>query len=65
MGHTRPKFDDHDDWTLHKAVELGSIGRTFLKFSRLINTCDEEDYPIGVCLFLIIMKFVIALHDVS
>jgi hypothetical protein len=24
-----------------------AAGKTFLKFSRLINTCDEQDYGIG------------------
>lgn len=46
IGFTRPKPDLHADWVLDGAIE--AVGKTFLKFSRLINTCNDEDYPIGV-----------------
>lgn len=43
-----PRLDVHEDWRLLEAMELPSMGKTILKFSRLLNTCDDEDYPIGV-----------------
>jgi len=43
-GFETPKVDDHADWTLLNALE--SNGKTYLRFSRLLNSCDEEDYPI-------------------
>ncbi|XP_035701345.1 DBH-like monooxygenase protein 2 homolog [Folsomia candida] len=44
-GFTQPKIDTHSDWKLIQGVEQD--GKTVIKFSRLINSCDEEDYPIG------------------
>jgi len=42
-----PKIDSHQDWTLIEAKENETT--TYLKFSRLVNTCDkDEDYPISV-----------------
>ncbi|OXA47899.1 DBH-like monooxygenase protein 2 [Folsomia candida] len=46
QGFVTPKMDLHNDWILLEGVEVG--GKTTLKFSRLINSCDEEDYPIGI-----------------
>ena len=43
-----PKVDDHNDWTLLVAMEFALSGKTVLRFSRALNTCDDEDYPIGV-----------------
>ncbi|XP_021960173.1 DBH-like monooxygenase protein 2 homolog [Folsomia candida] len=45
LGNFSPKLDDHQDWTLLCGME--ALGKTYIKFSRLINTCDDEDYPIG------------------
>ncbi|XP_021952866.1 DBH-like monooxygenase protein 1 [Folsomia candida] len=47
IGRTEPKVDDHSDWRLLEAMELPSMGKTILKFSRLLDTCDDEDYLIG------------------
>lgn len=42
-----PVEDLSQDWTLHDAWERGQ--RTFLSFSRLLDTCDEDhDIPINV-----------------
>jgi len=42
-----PQVDSHSDWTLLAAEEGQTY--TFLKFSRRLNTCDEdEDFPINV-----------------
>lgn len=47
MGHTVPRNDSRQDWVLIDAQE--SAGRTFVKFSRLLDTGDdEEDVSIGV-----------------
>lgn len=46
-GFTKPVLDDRPGhWKLLDAGESG--GLTSLKFSRKINTCDSQDYPIGV-----------------
>ncbi|XP_021953168.2 DBH-like monooxygenase protein 1 [Folsomia candida] len=42
---SQPKIDAHLDWTVIQGVEEG--GKTVIKFSRPINSCDDEDYPIG------------------
>ncbi|OXA47290.1 DBH-like monooxygenase protein 1 [Folsomia candida] len=47
IGRMEPRLDVHEDWRLLEAMELPSMGKTILKFSRLLNTCDDEDYPIG------------------
>jgi len=41
-----PIKDAHDDWELIEAREDQT--KTYLKFSRDLNTCDTEDYPISV-----------------
>jgi len=42
-----PQVDAQEDWTLLEATENGTW--TYLKFSRLLYTCDEDgDYPITV-----------------
>lgn len=46
MGFTTPKIDDNQDWILLNSSETN--GLTYLKFSRLLDTCDDEDYPITV-----------------
>ncbi len=48
IGTSMPLVDDHADWDLIDARTIGE-NKTYLKFSRLLNTCDQEqDYPIGV-----------------
>lgn len=44
MGNQVPQEDQSQDWTLHAAWE--STTHTFLSFSRALDTCDKEDYPI-------------------
>ncbi|XP_035704417.1 DBH-like monooxygenase protein 2 homolog isoform X2 [Folsomia candida] len=44
VGFTTPKIDDNQDWILLNSSETN--GLTYLKFSRLLDTCDDEDYPI-------------------
>jgi len=42
-----PTIDDNQDWNLLEAKENETW--TYLKFSRLVDTCDkDEDYPISV-----------------
>lgn len=43
-----PVLDAKSDWELIYASEEVSENKTILRFSRLLNTCDDEDYPIGV-----------------
>jgi hypothetical protein len=43
-----PKLDARQDWTLISASEHATTGKTYLKFTRLLNTCDEEDLAISV-----------------
>ncbi|XP_035702350.1 DBH-like monooxygenase protein 2 homolog [Folsomia candida] len=45
QGNFEPGIDAHEDWNLISAIE--AVGKTYLKFSRLADTCDEQDYPIG------------------
>lgn len=46
-GFTKPELDDRPgDWKLLNARETDGV--TTLWFSRPINTCDDQDYPIGV-----------------
>lgn len=54
-----PKVDDHNDWTLLVAMEFALSGKTVLRFSRALNTCDDEDYPIGVsiCFCCFVLQF--------
>ncbi|CAL8133761.1 unnamed protein product [Orchesella dallaii] len=40
-----PILDNQSDWTLIDASENES--KTYLKFTRLLNTCDDNDYPIS------------------
>ncbi|XP_021961495.1 DBH-like monooxygenase protein 2 homolog [Folsomia candida] len=49
-GFSKPIQDTHSDWVLHEAREFKGLlyNRTYLKFSRLLNTCDDQDYPIGM-----------------
>ncbi|CAL8110024.1 unnamed protein product [Orchesella dallaii] len=42
-----PSHDSHSDWTLIEFSEDQVGSQTTLKFSRLLNTCDDEDYPIS------------------
>ncbi|CAL8067984.1 unnamed protein product [Orchesella dallaii] len=42
-----PIEDTHSDWELIEARENESKIFLFQKFSRLLNTCDDEDYPIS------------------
>ncbi|ODM97625.1 DBH-like monooxygenase protein 1 [Orchesella cincta] len=44
---TMPTMDKQQDWTLIEASENKETSTTYLKFSRLFNTCDDEDYPIS------------------
>jgi len=50
-------IDDHSDWILLAANETGTT--TYLKFSRLLETCDEQDYPITVSLTALIIYMAI------
>lgn len=45
-GNQMPEIDASQDWTLNDAWE--SATHTFLSFSRKLDTCDPDDYPIGV-----------------
>ncbi|XP_035708310.1 DBH-like monooxygenase protein 2 homolog [Folsomia candida] len=54
-GTVEPIVDAHSDWELHDARESGN--RTYLKFSRLIDTCDDQDYPIGMDMTRLIWAF--------
>lgn len=44
VGHQTPELDDSQDWTLLAASE--SDTSTMLTFSRSLDTCDPQDYPI-------------------
>lgn len=46
MGNQMPEIDASQDWTLNDAWE--SATHTFLSFSRNLDTCDPDDYPITV-----------------
>ncbi|OXA49591.1 DBH-like monooxygenase protein 1 homolog [Folsomia candida] len=46
-GETTPILDTQQDWRLLEAYELTAENKTILKFSRLLNTCDEQDFAIG------------------
>ncbi len=45
-GNQMPEIDGSQDWTLNDAWE--SATHTFLSFSRKLDTCDPDDYPITV-----------------
>lgn len=46
IGNQMPELDERQDWKLNDAWE--SATHTFLSFSRLWDTCDQDDYPITV-----------------
>jgi len=46
IGNTKPVIDLHQDWKLLEAYE--TFTHTVLKFSRLLETCDDQDVPITV-----------------
>ncbi|XP_021958935.1 DBH-like monooxygenase protein 1 [Folsomia candida] len=46
-GETMPVLDTQQDWRLLDAYEIQAENKTILKFSRLLDTCDEQDLAIG------------------
>lgn len=59
LGETQPKVDIHSNWKLLKAEEVtitsatkrghNEVTKTYLKFTRFLDTCDDdEDLIIGV-----------------
>ncbi|CAL8110020.1 unnamed protein product [Orchesella dallaii] len=46
-GMMAPILDNQQDWTLIEVTENIEASKTYVKVSRLLNTCDDEDYPIS------------------
>lgn len=46
VGNQMPEIDDFETWELLAAKENAT--HTYLKVGRLLNTCDDQDVPIGV-----------------
>ncbi|XP_021958625.1 DBH-like monooxygenase protein 2 homolog [Folsomia candida] len=46
-GQTTPVLDTQQDWRLLEAYVLSGENKTVLKFSRFLNTCNEQDFAIG------------------
>ena len=51
-----PKLNDHNDYKLISGEE--SNGRTILKFSRMIDTCDKQDRKLEVKLVVMTSSYI-------